>query len=120
MGILNFINCTVGGIYSRRKEFAIFQSMGMEEQEIKRSLTKEGMLYILGGLIPGVLITVPGVYFLLEKVLMAPYIKYHIYPLVYLLFVLLGGAAAILVPWISYERMDRRENFLERICSCRE
>lgn len=120
MGILNFINCTVGGIYSRRKEFAIFQSMGMEEREIKKSLAKEGMLYILGGLIPGVLITVPGVYILLEKVLMAPYIKYHIYPMVYLLFVLLGAVTAILVPCVSYQRMDRRENFLERIRSCRE
>lgn len=120
MGILNFINCTAGGIYTRRKELAIFQSMGMEEREIKKSLAKEGMLYILGGFIPGVLFTVPGVYVLLEKVLMVPYIKYHIYPSVYLLFALLGGTAAVLVPWISYERMDRRENFLERIRLYRE
>lgn len=117
MGILNFINSTAGGIYTRRKELAIFQSMGMEEREIKKSLAEEGMLYILGGFIPGVLFTVPGVYVLLEKVLLVPYIKYHIYPSVYFLFALLGGAAAVLVPWISYERMDRRENFLERIRS---
>ncbi|MCM1257868.1 MAG: ABC transporter permease [Roseburia sp.] len=117
MGILNFINCTAGEIYTRRKEFAIFQSMGMEKLEMKKSLAKEGMLYILGGYIPGVLFTVPGVYFLLEKVLLMPYIKYHIYPSVYLLFALLGGAAAVLAPWISYERMNRRENFLERIRS---
>lgn len=120
MGILNFINCTVEGIYIRRKEFAIFQSLGMEEQEIKKSLAKEGMLYILGGFATGVLITIPGVYILLEKVLMEPYIKYHMYPYVYFLFALLGSGAAVLVPWIFYKRMDSKENFLERIRSCRE
>lgn len=120
MGILNFINCTVMGIYSRRKEFAIFQSMGMGEGEIKKSLAKEGMLYIMGGFVPGVFISIPGVYLLLEKVLAEPYIKYHIYPFVYLLFALFGAMAAVLVPWISYQRMDRREKFLDRIRSCRE
>lgn len=120
MGILNFINCTVGGIYSRRQEFAVFQSMGVKEREIKRSLAKEGMFYILGGFVPGLLITVPGVYILLEKILMESFIKYCIYPFVYLLFALAGGAAAVLVPWITYRKMDRRENFLERLRSCRE
>ena len=120
MGILNFINCTVGNVYSRRKEFAILQSMGMEEQEIKKSLEKEGMLYMAGGLVPGVLISVPGVYVLLEKVLMLPFIEYHFYPAIYLLFAMLGGISAVLVPRISYRVMDKKEDFLTRIRACRE
>ena len=120
MGILNFINCTVGGIYSRRKELAILQSMGMEKQEIKISLAKEGMLYMGGGLVPGVLLSILGVYVLLEKVLMLPFIEYHFYPAVYLLFAMLGGISAVLVPCISYRVMDKKEDFLTRIRACRE
>lgn len=120
MGILNFINCTAGSIYSRRKEFAILQSMGMEEREIKKGLAKEGMLYMAGGLAPGALLSIFGIYVLIEKVLMFPYITYHFYPLIYLLFAVSGGVLAILVPWISYRVMDRKEDFLARIRACRE
>lgn len=120
MGLLNFTNCTVGSIYSRRKEFAILQSMGMEEQEIKISLAKEGMLYMAGGLVPGALLSVPGVYIFLEKALMLPFIEYHFYPAIYLLFAVLGGISAVLVPWISYRVMDKKEDFLIRIRACRE
>lgn len=115
MGILNFVNCTVSSIYSRSKEFAILRSMGMEEQEIAASLAKEGMLYMAGGFVPGVLLTVPGVYILIEKVLTESYITYHFYPLIYTLFALLGCAAAVMVPLIAYKMMDQKGNFLERI-----
>lgn len=120
MGILNFINCTVGSVYSRRKEFAILQSMGMEEQEILRNLAKEGLLYLAGGFVQGVLLAVPGVYFLLEKVLREPCITYRFYSGIYLLFAVSGCAVAVLTPWISYRMMDRRENFLYRIRSCKD
>lgn len=120
MGILNFVNCMVGSVYNRRKEFAILQSMGMEEQEIRKSLAKEGMLYMAGGFVPGVLVTVPGVWVLIERLLMAPYIEYHFYPVVYLMFAVLGCAVAVLVPWAAYRVMDRKEDFLYRIRVCRE
>ena len=92
----------------------------MEEQEIKISLAKEGMLYMAGGLVPGALLSVPGVYIFLEKALMLPFIEYHFYPAIYLLFVVLGGISAVLVPWISYRVMDKKEDFLIRIRACRE
>lgn len=119
MGILNFINCMVGSVYSRKKEFAILQSMGMEEQEIRKNLAKEGMLYMAGGFVPGVLLAVPGVWVLIEKLLLEPYIKYHFYPGIYLAFAVLGCAAAVLVPWAAYKAMDRKEDLLCRIRACR-
>ena len=120
MGILNFINCMVGSVYSRRKEFAILQSMGMEEQEIRSSLAKEGMLYMAGGFVPGVLLAIPGVWVLIEKLLQESYIKYHFYPVIYLMFAVLSCAVAVLVPWVSYKVMDRKEGFLYRIRACRD
>lgn len=73
-----------------------------------------------GGFVPGVLLAVPGVYIIVGKILTETYIKYRFYPVVYLLFAVLGSAAAVLVPWTAYAIMDRRENFLSRIRACRE
>lgn len=115
MGILNFINCTVSGIYSRRREFAVMRSMGVEELEIGRSLAEEGMLYMAGGFVPGMVLAVPGVYILIDKVLAQPYITYHVYPFVYILFAVLLCAVAILVPRGAYRMMERKQNFLGRL-----
>lgn len=120
MGILNFINCTTGSIYSRRKELAVLQSMGLTKRELLKLLVREGMLYMTGGLVPGILLSVPLVYFLVKRVIQAPYIRYRFDPLIYLMFAALTAAAAILIPRIVYHVMDRKENFQERIRSCRE
>lgn len=115
MGILNFINCMAGSVYSRSREFAVLQSMGMEVREIRMCLAKEGMLYMAGGFVPGILLTVPGVRVLIDRFLAEPYIQYHFYPVIYLLFAALGILTAVLVPWAAYKMMDRKEDFLCRI-----
>ncbi|MCM1121165.1 MAG: ABC transporter permease [Eubacterium sp.] len=120
MGMLNFINCMAGSVYSRKKEFAILQSMGLEEREIRKCLAKEGMLYIAGGFVLGVVTSVPGIWVLIEKLVQESYITWRFYPWIYLVFAVLGAAAAVLVPWAVYKVMDRRENFLARIRECRE
>lgn len=115
MGILNFINCTAGGIYSRRRELSVLQSMGLSRREIRALLIREGMLFMAGGFVPGALLSVPLVWLLSERLLAAPYIQYRFYPQIYLAFALLFSAAAIVTPWAACHLMDRRENFLERL-----
>ena len=56
MGVLNFINCMVESVYSRSRELAILESMGIGQREIEKNLAKEGMLYIAGGFVPGCLL----------------------------------------------------------------
>lgn len=115
MGIMNFMNCMAGSIYSRRREFAILQSMGMKKSELIGALIAEGALYIMGGFIVGVILAVPGVYILIERIMAEPYLQYHFHAEVYLLFAALGGIAAAAVPCILYIVMDRKEKFMERI-----
>ena len=45
VGILNFINSMVTAIISRKKEFAIIQSVGMTKRQLKQMLTFEGIYY---------------------------------------------------------------------------
>lgn len=109
MGMLNFVNCTVSGIYDRSKELAVLHSMGVEEWEIRKNLIKEGMLYMAGGIVPGMVLAFFGVYFLIEKVLAQPYITYHSYTFIYVLYAVLGCVAAVLAPWGVRRRMELKE-----------
>ena len=115
MGVLNFINCMVESVYSRSREFAILESMGVEQREIEKNLAKEGMLYMVGGFVSGCVLSIFGVYALINSYLQEPYIVYHFYLRIYLLFAVAGCAAAVLVPLIAYRQMNRKEGFLYRI-----
>lgn len=120
MGIMNFINCMANSVYSRRKELAIIQSMGTTRTEIIVLLAKEASVYMAGGIILGCIISPLGTYFAVDGFL-APYcVHYGFYPFIYLLFSFIGLLAVILVPWISYVYMDKKEPFLFRIRSCKE
>lgn len=45
VGILNFFNAVVTSIYSRRREFAMLQSIGMTGRQLKKMLICEGLIY---------------------------------------------------------------------------
>lgn len=45
IGVLNFINVMLTGVYMRRGEFAVMESVGMTKKQVKRMLTYEGGYY---------------------------------------------------------------------------
>lgn len=51
IGILNFLNAILTGIITRRREFAMLQSIGMTGRQLKTMLVWEGLLYALFSLI---------------------------------------------------------------------
>ena len=44
-GLTNYFNVVAAGMYSRRKEFDIMQSIGMTDKQMKRMLYGEGCCY---------------------------------------------------------------------------
>lgn len=48
VGVLNFFNAIMTGILSRRREFAVLQSIGMTRGQLKAMLVWEGLFYVLG------------------------------------------------------------------------
>jgi len=48
IGLLNFINSVLTGIIARRQEFAMLQSIGMTDGQLRRLLIYEGLYYALG------------------------------------------------------------------------
>lgn len=57
IGIINFINVMTTGIFTRRREFAVLESIGMTKCQIYRMLTFEGGFYAL---FTSLLILLPG------------------------------------------------------------
>ncbi|MBM7615670.1 ABC transporter permease [Alkaliphilus hydrothermalis] len=47
VGIMNFINSMITSIMTRKKEFALLQSIGMTNRQLNALLTKEGLIYAL-------------------------------------------------------------------------
>lgn len=45
VGILNFLNAVLTSILTRRREFAVLQSIGMTGRQLKRMLVCEGLIY---------------------------------------------------------------------------
>lgn len=48
VGILNFFNAIMTGILSRKREFAVLQSIGMTNRQLKTMLVYEGLFYAFG------------------------------------------------------------------------
>lgn len=51
IGILNFLNAILTGIITRRREFAMLQSIGMTGKQLKVMLVWEGLLYAIFSLV---------------------------------------------------------------------
>ena len=115
IGVLNFINVMVTGVYSRRQELAVLESIGMTKRQISGMLTWEGFYYAL--FTAGCMLTLGnGVLYLISKavVQIADYTVFS-YP-----FGLVAGliltlfAVCLIVPAIVF-RMTAKESVTERL-----
>lgn len=57
VGVLNFFNAIMTGILTRRREFAVLQSVGMTGKQLKSMLILEGLFLTLGTLVLTFLLT---------------------------------------------------------------
>ena len=115
IGVLNFINVMVTGVYSRRQELAVLESIGMTKRQISGMLTWEGFYYAL--FTAGCMLTLGnGVLYLISKavVQIADYTVFS-YPfgLVVCLIAVLF-AVCLTVPAIVF-RMTAKESVTQRL-----
>lgn len=57
VGVLNFFNAILTDITTRRREFAMLQSIGMTSKQLRRMLIIEGLLYTMGALLLALVLT---------------------------------------------------------------
>ncbi len=113
-GILNFINSMVTAIISRKKEFAVIQSVGMTKRQLKQMLTFEGLYYAGIPLVLSYLLSIPVIGILLRAMTAGGFSTFHftVLPLVICTPVLFGFA--VLIPYICFQNLDK-ESVTERL-----
>lgn len=108
VGILNFFNAILTGILTRKREFAMLQSVGMTGRQLKQMLVYEGLCYSLGAALLSLAIALlmgPLVGSAVENLFWFFTYRFTILPIFLLLpvFVLLGS----LVPLVIYRSVAK-------------
>ena len=115
IGILNFVNATLTGIVTRKREFAIMEAIGMTKRQLTRMLMLEGLYYagftILCSLAGGCLLSVTLVRILADGMWFMEY-QFILWPMliVFPILLLLG----VLVQYLAY-LPQRRESVVSVI-----
>lgn len=104
VGVLNFFNAIMTGIFSRKKEFAVLQAVGMTSKQLKAMLVYEGLFYALSSAIIALVLSFminPLVGDLMEKMFWFFSAHFTIVPVIIAIpiFALLG----CLIPYVVYD-----------------
>ncbi len=115
VGILNFINAILTSILTRKREFAMLQSIGMTGKQLKIMLILEGILYALGSVIFVIIFSLvcgPIMASVLEKMFWFFSYKPTFVPVLIVapIFIILG----CLVPLFVYHRVSK-QTIVERL-----
>ncbi|MGO3751673.1 MAG: ABC transporter permease [Peptoniphilaceae bacterium] len=104
IGIVNFINSIFTSIFSREREFAILQAIGMTKKQLIKMLIFEGGYYsvltIITSLILGIAFSVSIVAFIANKLWFFSY-KFTITPLLIIFPILV--LISLIIPMIAYK-----------------
>lgn len=114
VGVLNFINSMVTAILSRKKEFAMLQSVGMTKSQVRGLLMMEGLGYTLLSLMSAYLISTLAVGVVIRSMVEGGYttFRFTLAPLLLCTPFLL--AFAVLVPWLCFHNLEK-QSVVERL-----
>ena len=115
IGVLNFINSMLTSIVTRRREFAMLQSIGMTGKQLRKMLCLEGLYYAIGtilfSLVFGILCSLAIVQSAAVSLWFFSY-QFIIWPLFAAYPVLL--MLALVIPFIAYNR-TMQQSIVERL-----
>ena len=114
VGVLNFINSMVTAIVSRKKEFAMIQSVGMTKRQLRKMLICEGLDYAAITLIVSYLVSALAVGIGVRAMTANEFSTFHftLMPLMICTPVLL--AFAVLIPFLCFKNLEK-QSIVERL-----
>lgn len=114
VGVLNFINSMVTAIVSRKREFAMIQSVGMTKKQLCRMLMGEGLYYAAITLGASYLISALAVGIGVRAMVEGGFSTFHftLLPLAICTPVLL--AFAVLIPYFCFKNLEK-QSIVERL-----
>lgn len=115
VGILNFFNAIMTGILSRKREFAVLQSVGMTNRQLKAMLVWEGMFYAVGSVVFAFFLSLVGEPLLGNMMSdMFWFCTYHFTILPVLAMVPVFALLGFLIPTVLYGA-GNRQSIVERL-----
>ncbi len=114
VGVLNFINSMVTAIVSRKREFAVIQSVGMTKKQLNRMLVNEGLFYAVLTLAASYLISSLAVGVVVRAMVEGGFttFRFTLLPLAVCTPILL--AFAILIPYRCFRNLEKH-SIVERL-----
>lgn len=115
IGILNFINVMITGVYQRLKELAILESIGMTKKQIKKMLTFEGLYY--AGITSALILTVgTGIIYLVGELTqkIVHYAEFKFPGIYLLLLIIMIFVICITIPALVF-KVSVKKSVTERI-----
>lgn len=114
VGVLNFVNSMVTAIVSRRREFAMIQSVGMTKKQLCQMLIYEGLSYAGITLALSYLISALAVGVGIRAMVAGGFTTFHftLLPLVICTPILL--VFAVLIPYVCFKNLEK-QSIVERL-----
>lgn len=114
VGVLNFINSMVTAILSRRREFAMLQSVGMTGRQLRKMLVFEGLDYAAISLVLAYLVSSVAILTVVQAMTVVGYatFRFTLLPLLICTPILLVFAVAI--PYICFKNLEK-QSLVERL-----
>ncbi len=114
VGVLNFINSMVTAIVSRKKEFAMIQSVGMTKRQLRKMLIFEGLDYAVITLIVSYIASALAVGIGVRAMTANEFSTFHftLMPLMVCTPILL--AFAVLIPFLCFKNLEK-QSIVERL-----
>ncbi len=114
VGVLNFINSMVTAIVSRKREFAMIQSIGMTKRQLCQMLVCEGLYYAVITLTASYLVSAAAVGVGVRAMVDGGFTTFHftLLPLMICTPVLL--IFAVLIPYLCFKNLEK-ESIVERL-----
>lgn len=114
IGIMNYINTSVGNIQSRRKEISIMESVGMSEHQVRKMLVWEGIFYT-GGVILLTLTAGLGITYAIYQSVNYMGAAFWFPMVPFFISCILLLTICIAVPLLAYKQMEKSGSLVERI-----
>lgn len=114
VGVLNFINSMVTAIVSRKREFAMIQSVGMTKNQLCRMLVCEGLYYAAITLTASYLISAAAVGIGIRAMVEGGFttFRFTLLPLIICTPILL--VLAVLIPYLCFKNLEKH-SIVERL-----
>lgn len=114
VGILNFVNSMVTAIVSRRREFAVIQSIGMTKKQLRRMLVNEGLCYAVITLAASYLLGSLAVGIGVRAMVAGGFTTFHFTLLPLLICTPILLLFAVLIPCICFRNLEKH-SIVERL-----